>query len=228
MEDENLDDLEQPQKSSLGLKQKIAIPVLGIFALVLVFLWASDLNSTIKNSLNLDNENSGQEALNNIGNTCLNGNCGEVERTNIDSDNDGLFDWEETEKYGTSPYLEDTDGDGYTDKEEVDSNYDPNCPRGKDCYIKEEIEEEAKGQNDNTGEKYSSEFLSSGLSAELNPGSLSAGDNNNNMGGVVSGDSTPDELREMLKQAGIDENMLNAVSDDELMQAYRETLNQNN
>ena len=48
------------------------------------------------------------------------------------------------------------------------------------------------------------------------------------MGGVVFGDTTPDELREMLKQAEKNENMLNAESDDELMQAYRETLNQNN
>ena len=42
----------------------------------------------------------------------------------IDSDNDGLRDWEE-KIYGTDPRNPDTDGDGYLDGEEVASGYDP-------------------------------------------------------------------------------------------------------
>jgi len=41
-----------------------------------------------------------------------------------DSDNDGLSDADE-KKYGTNIYKSDTDGDGYTDKEEIDNGYDP-------------------------------------------------------------------------------------------------------
>lgn len=41
-----------------------------------------------------------------------------------DYDQDGLTDLEETE-YGTSIYQADTDGDGYSDKEEIDGGYDP-------------------------------------------------------------------------------------------------------
>jgi len=42
----------------------------------------------------------------------------------LDSDSDGLKDWEES-LWGTDPNKADTDGDGYTDKEEVDGGYDP-------------------------------------------------------------------------------------------------------
>lgn len=37
----------------------------------------------------------------------------------LDSDGDGLTDWEEIHVYGTDPYNPDTDGDGLTDYEEV-------------------------------------------------------------------------------------------------------------
>lgn len=235
MDDENLDDLEQPKKSSLDLKQKIAVPVLGIFALVLIVLWASDLNSTIKNSLNSSGENSSEEVLNNIGDTCPDGNCGEAERTNVDSDNDGLLDWEEIEKYGTSPYLEDTDGDGYTDKEEVDKNYDPNCPVGEDCYGQTINEEEAENNQENVESDLNAEASSNLNTENLNLNDLNSGNLNtdnldiesSNVEGIVSGGASPSELREMLKQAGMDEAMLNAVSDEALMQAYQETLSQN-
>lgn len=41
-----------------------------------------------------------------------------------DTDEDGLFDWEET-LYGTDPTDQDTDGDGKLDGDEVDSGTDP-------------------------------------------------------------------------------------------------------
>jgi len=37
----------------------------------------------------------------------------------IDSDGDGLSDWEEIHVFGTDPFDEDTDGDGMNDGEEV-------------------------------------------------------------------------------------------------------------
>lgn len=45
-----------------------------------------------------------------------------------DSDNDGLFDFDEIEIYKTNPNLKDTDNDSYTDGEEIKYNYDPNKP----------------------------------------------------------------------------------------------------
>src|SRR3989338_4602783 len=50
-----------------------------------------------------------------------------------DTDSDGLSDYDELNVYGTSPYLKDSDGDSYSDKIEIDSNNDPNCPKGTEC-----------------------------------------------------------------------------------------------
>lgn len=52
---------------------------------------------------------------------------------NTDTDGDTIPDWEELNIYGTSPYLADSDGDGFNDKQEIDKKTDPNCPEGKEC-----------------------------------------------------------------------------------------------
>jgi len=44
----------------------------------------------------------------------------------VDSDSDGLSDWEEVSVFGTDPLSQDTDGDGYSDGEEVQNGYNPN------------------------------------------------------------------------------------------------------
>ncbi|HLD20566.1 MAG TPA: hypothetical protein VJB64_00560 [Patescibacteria group bacterium] len=43
----------------------------------------------------------------------------------VDSDADGLTDQQETDELGTDPQNADTDGDGYSDGEEVANGYDP-------------------------------------------------------------------------------------------------------
>lgn len=53
--------------------------------------------------------------------------------TQIDSDKDGLTDWEES-IYGTSPQKSDSDNDGYLDGEEVASSRDP-LKKGPDDLI---------------------------------------------------------------------------------------------
>ncbi|MCX6743341.1 MAG: hypothetical protein NT116_03840 [Candidatus Parcubacteria bacterium] len=52
---------------------------------------------------------------------------------NQDSDLDGLDDYSEIYIYNTSPYLEDTDGDGIWDKQEILAGTNPNCPEGQTC-----------------------------------------------------------------------------------------------
>lgn len=52
---------------------------------------------------------------------------------NIDTDKDGLNDFDEIYLYKTSPYLEDTDGDSILDKKERDEGTDPLCPKGSAC-----------------------------------------------------------------------------------------------
>jgi hypothetical protein len=58
----------------------------------------------------------------------------EVERLKTtDSDLDGLMDYDELYVYKTSPYLSDSDSDGFDDKTEIFSDHNPNCPEGRDC-----------------------------------------------------------------------------------------------
>ena len=208
----------QNSNPNLSLKQKIAVAILSVFGIVLIFVWAADLKNTFNNSLNPGGEN-GQESPE----TCPGGDCFSGQRENVDSDGDGLMDWEETEKYGTSPYLEDTDGDGYSDKKEIDTDHDPNCPRGEDCYGGGGLENEEENQTATTS--------GAGLPAGggMMPGNLNTGNidmEESEIQEMMSGEVTPEKLRQMLAQSGIDPQMLDSVSDQELMQAYEETLSQ--
>lgn len=54
----------------------------------------------------------------------------------LDSDHDGISDYDEKYIYGTDPYNPDTDGDGYSDGSEILGGYDPHDPdlRGAITY----------------------------------------------------------------------------------------------
>ncbi len=56
-------------------------------------------------------------------------------RTDADSDDDGLTDGEEVNTTGTDPNKSDTDGDGFNDKEEIDLNTDPNDVTEYPLYV---------------------------------------------------------------------------------------------
>ena len=50
-----------------------------------------------------------------------------------DTDLDGLSDYDELYVYKTSPYLPDSDSDGFNDLAEIEDGFDPNCPKGQEC-----------------------------------------------------------------------------------------------
>lgn len=52
-------------------------------------------------------------------------------KNNIDSDNDGILDFDEVNLYRTNPFSADTDGDGYTDNAELMSGNDPTDPHSQ-------------------------------------------------------------------------------------------------
>ena len=52
----------------------------------------------------------------------------EYDRCDPDSDSDGLSDSSEQESYHTNPLAADSDGDTYSDRDEVAAGYDPNDP----------------------------------------------------------------------------------------------------
>lgn len=57
-----------------------------------------------------------------------------TDKSSIDSDNDGLLDWQE-EFYGSDPNNPDTDGDGTNDGDEIKQDRDPTIPGPNDALI---------------------------------------------------------------------------------------------
>lgn len=117
-----------------------------------------------------------------------------------DTDNDGLFDFDEMYIFSTSPYLDDSDSDGFSDKEEIESGNDPNCPAGKLCS---KIEEES---------------LSGAPSAEATLEALPG------YSSLLSGGASAAEIREALRQGGVSEEILSKLDDTSLQELYNETL----
>ncbi|MFA6391706.1 MAG: hypothetical protein WCW66_03040 [Patescibacteria group bacterium] len=68
-----------------------------------------------------------------------------------DTDQDGLNDYDELNIYETSPYVADSDSDNISDKEELDSGNDPNCPKGKTCVITTAETDPTANSNNNSG-----------------------------------------------------------------------------
>ncbi|MFA6272392.1 MAG: hypothetical protein WC693_04815 [Patescibacteria group bacterium] len=105
-----------------------AVLFIGFSAMILgVF----QITGTIKAPLSGDNSDSTDNSL-------VNSTSEDVQLVFLkgkDTDQDGLNDYDELNIYETSPYLADSDGDNITDKDELDSGSDPNCPKGKTCVI---------------------------------------------------------------------------------------------
>ena len=76
--------------------------------------------STVETATNLDSD---LDALTDAEEDVLGTN-----KYSMDTDSDGLSDYEEVKVYNSNPLLLDTDGDGYSDLQEVKNGYNPNGP----------------------------------------------------------------------------------------------------
>lgn len=123
-----------------------------------------------------------------------------------DTDKDGLNNFDELYVYKTSPYLPDSDSDGYNDKEEIDSQHDPNCPSGQACY---NLNPAAPAGNSNT-----------------NSAATSSGATTTDINELKN--LTPAEIREVLLSTGqISKEQLDLIDDATLLQLYQESLKEN-
>ena len=122
-------------KNILNKSQKIALVFLSIFSLLIIIFWMIQLNNNLQsNTLTQVLKEKGKEEI--IDSECNSPEClakKEEEKKQMDSDEDGISDWDEENVYQTSPYLPDSDSDGVDDKVEIVNNQDPNCPKGKTC-----------------------------------------------------------------------------------------------
>ena len=145
----------------------------------------------------------------------------------LDTDGDGLSDFNELYVHSTSPYLKDSDSDSYPDKEEIDGGFDPNCPKGQDC--RGAADKTQSTDNLPTGEAgKTQEEVESGLNGmQTLDGAQADGETR-----VLTPAEkeqlkqlTPAQLRELLLSAGgITEEQLNQISDDDLLKVVEEAL----
>ena len=127
-----------------------------------------------------------------------------------DTDGDGLVDYDELYVYKTSPYLSDSDSDGFDDKQEVYSGNNPNCPTDKTCCFN------VSGVDETTSETSSADVFVEGLGA---PELLKAGSINFESEEDVQKffkQATMQEIRSALLAAGMSEEELERIDDETL------------
>jgi hypothetical protein len=134
-----------------------------------------------------------------------------------DVDGDGLMDYDELYVYKTSPYITDSDSDGFDDKTEVFSGNDPTCPKDTDCRAAAQGEtatsdEVLPGLANAFGNTAS--ILASGKVDFKNPEDVKA----------FFQRATIVEIRKALLQAGVSKEQLDQINDETLMQFFNSTL----
>jgi len=124
-----------------------------------------------------------------------------------DTDQDGLSDYDELYIYSTSPYLTDSDSDEINDKQEVDAGTDPNCPKGQNCYSSE-ITNPVSGQITTSTLKNPVEVVPSAEQLALQA--------------IFTTNPDAATIRSFLTSNGADAQILNQVSDEELVAWFKE------
>ncbi|MFA7314897.1 MAG: thrombospondin type 3 repeat-containing protein [Candidatus Magasanikbacteria bacterium] len=188
---------ENNQEKKLSGSQKTGFVLLFVFALLTVGLSFLQIRNNIYNPFATkisQAEVDAMQALKYDENTRL---------QQIDTDHDGLNDYEEINFYTTSRYLPDTDSDGLTDKQEVDNGTDPLCREGQTC-IQDEFAT-ASSSDTNISPLLSEVqtpdqiLLSTPVSNSQN---ISSGTTTANTGDINSLLNDPNSLREMLASTG--------------------------
>jgi hypothetical protein len=141
-----------------------------------------------------------------------------------DTDKDGLNDYDELNLYHTSPYLADTDSDGFSDKAEIDSGNDPNCPKGQNCFAS------SASSSQNNQALSSGSILENSLSAPTGtvtpqvtgtakPSTGTLTEEEKNAIKQTLGDkiNDPTTIRQLLSQLGMDQATLSALSDQQII-----------
>jgi hypothetical protein len=138
------------------------------------------------------------------------------EQKTRDTDQDGLVDYDELYVYKTSPYIADTDSDGFDDKTEVFSNNNPNCPQGKDC---------AAISGDTAGTSTAAQDLVGTLSDSPFARDLTQYDfqSEEDVQAFVKS-ITVDEIRKALAGAGVPQDKLDEITDEQLQALFEQTV----
>ncbi len=208
----------------LNKNQKISLFFLLFFSLIFIAFWIVDLKHNLSEPFAKykSSDDFAQSSQKNESETKIEQNLHLK-----DTDGDGLSDWDEINVYKTSPYLEDSDSDGYSDKEEIENNQDPNCPAGQNCSS--EIVNQDAGFSDNKSSMTAilpNADNNTGQGGELENLEKNLNENvlDEKYQNILSGKTDAKTLRALLIENGIDKNILDKISDEELMKTYAETV----
>ena len=204
-------DLNSSVFKNIPRKQKIAVFVLALGAIAIIIFWAWQFNTRLASPFKSSTDNKLNTAASNS-----NSSSTVIDLHSIDTDHDGLSDYDEINIYHTSPYLEDTDSDGIPDGTEVKNGTDPNCPTGKVC-----------NGTDNTINASSTAITASSTSANIPALSIPAdvaSSSQQTLQDALAGKADAATLRQLLLTSGADKAMLDQISDADLMASYQQTL----
>lgn len=211
------------QKPPIGKNQKIAVAVLAVFALFIVGMWAVQLKKSITDPFAYKGE-----SANNQNDAPYQQEDGEESLKSKDTDGDGLSDWDELYFYKTSPYLEDSDSDGFSDKQEINNSKDPNCPTGRDCADSGIVDGDT-GVANNAGQAGNNQDLTNNLLNQFNasasssaPSTSGAAPSAADIQGLLGGSMDAATLRQLLLEHGMQKEMLDQISDQDLMSSFND------
>ena len=199
--------------SHLFKTQKTTVSVFLILVVAVIFLGFWQLRAKVLDPFKAPVDSSGNIVLNN----------NNVLDQDLDTDGDGLSDYDEIYLYGTSPYLEDTDSDGISDYDEIKRGSDPLCKEGENCLGGNNFYDEANLTPTST-DVVDIDGEGSGLGELVLPSDV----DKDNLEQALSGGITVAELRTLLLQSGADAETLEQISDEELLASYQEVLNKQN
>jgi len=206
----------EQNKVGLTKEQKTGVVLLLVFALIVVGLGFLQMRNTIYGPFVLrlpDTPADYQLAFSD-----------EATRSKmIDTDHDGLTDYDELNSYGTSPYIPDTDSDGIDDKTEIDQGTDPNCPEGQECAVAEAVATSTTDVVDNLlpDQGVGTASIMANSASTLGTGVNAQPNTDVDVNSLLK---DPAQLREMVRQSGaLTEEQLAKIDDATLMRVFAES-----
>ena len=189
---------------SLSREQKIGFVLLLVFGVLTIALGFLQMRNTIYNPFVVRFEK------NNLNSQVFLDE--KIRLQQLDTDNDGISDYDEIEFYKTSAYLPDTDSDGLSDKFEIDNGKDPLCAEGSVCETLIAPKEKTTIETPALGGINSMDILSKA-------GELEAGEQNSENPDLTNMVNNPLLLRQLLLSSGkITEEQLAKIDDVTLLE----------